>query len=75
MELYLPPTPSATLPETIDADLICTRLIPVSTRTLWRWIAAGTFPKPDLRIGHKVRLWRLETVRAWIDRQTAGEVP
>jgi len=40
----------------------------ISRRTLERLIAAGRFPKPDVRVG-RMGLWRPETVRAWLDGQ------
>jgi predicted DNA-binding transcriptional regulator AlpA len=42
------------------------KALSVGQRTLWRWIAAGTFPAPDLAIGAKIRRWRRETVLGWI---------
>ncbi len=45
--------------------------LPVGTRTLFRMISAGTFPKADIGIGGKLRLWKRETVEAWIDRNTS----
>src|SRR4051812_41595585 len=39
----------------------------VSRRALERERAAGRLPKPDLHIG-KMPLWRVETVRAWLER-------
>ena len=40
----------------------------ISARALWRWIAAGRFPQPDLRVG-RVRRWKVSTVVEWIDGQ------
>ena len=39
----------------------------VSRRFLERERAAGRFPKPDLRLGKAV-LWRVETIRGWLER-------
>ena len=39
----------------------------LSRRFLERERAAGRFPKPDLRLGKAV-LWRVETIRTWIER-------
>lgn len=36
----------------------------ICERTLWRWISAGMFPAPDLRVGKVVR-WRQGTLDAW----------
>jgi predicted DNA-binding transcriptional regulator AlpA len=41
----------------------------ISRRTLERERSAGRFPAPDLRIG-KMPLWRPETIRAWIERES-----
>lgn len=38
----------------------------VSDRGLRRWIGAGIFPKPDLRIGRNLR-WRESTIREFIN--------
>ena len=40
-------------------------LIDVSDRGLRRWIAAGKFPPPDVRIGRNLR-WRQSTIDAVI---------
>ncbi len=50
-----------------DAKVVA-KALSVGQRTLWRWIAAGTFPAPDLSIGAKVRRWRRETVLDWIEQ-------
>jgi hypothetical protein len=39
----------------------------VSRRFFERARAAGRLPKPDLRLG-KVPLWRVETIRTWLER-------
>jgi hypothetical protein len=40
----------------------------VSRRLLEQERAAGRLPKPDLRIG-RVSLWKVETIRSWLDSQ------
>lgn len=40
----------------------------ISQRTLWRWVSAGQFPKPDLSVG-RIRRWRAQTVQSWIESQ------
>ena len=45
----------------------------VGQRTLWRWVAAGTFPPPDISIGAKVRRWKRATVEAWIEHTAANK--
>jgi predicted DNA-binding transcriptional regulator AlpA len=42
------------------------RALGVSRRAVERERSAGRFPKPDLTIG-RMPLWRVETVRAWIE--------
>ena len=40
-------------------------MLNLSTRTVWRMLAAGRIPEP-VRIGGSVR-WRLARVRQWVD--------
>lgn len=39
-------------------------LLPFSSATLWRKVAAGEFPKPH-KISERVTGWRVEDVRQW----------
>lgn len=41
----------------------------ISDRCLRRWIAAGKFPRADVRIGSTLR-WRASTVKRWIEDNT-----
>ncbi len=43
-------------------------LVPVSKTTLWRHVAAGTFPAP-VKLFASVTAWRVDDVRRWIDAQ------
>lgn len=43
----------------------------VSVRTLWRWVADGTFP-PPVRYNRKLVRWRRSDLGRWIDSQTPG---
>ena len=43
-------------------------LVPVGASTLWRWVNAGTFPKP-VKLSARVTAWRCEDVRAWLYNQ------
>lgn len=45
--------------------------LPFSAPTLWRKVAAGTFPKP-FRLSERVTAWKVGDVRDWINAQTAG---
>jgi prophage regulatory protein len=42
--------------------------IPFSGATLWRKIAAGTFPQP-IKLGPRVTAWMLDDVLAWLAAQ------
>jgi predicted DNA-binding transcriptional regulator AlpA len=42
-------------------------MVGIARRTLFRLISQGAFPKADKAIGKKIRLWKPETVAAWID--------
>lgn len=43
-------------------------IVPVGASTLWRWVAAGTFPKP-VKLSERVTAWRAADVQAWVDAQ------
>ena len=43
-------------------------LVPVSKSTLWRHVAAGTFPAP-VKLFFGVTAWRVDDVRHWIQAQ------
>ena len=45
--------------------------LPFSAPTLWRKVAAGTFPKP-IKLSERVTAWNVGAVREWINAQTAG---
>lgn len=53
-------------PDTLDGDplvgigTVC-RMLGFADRTIRRWMTAGTFPKPDVRFGNRLR-WRLSTI-------------
>jgi len=56
------PTP----PELLTLAMIRRHYVPLGARTLFRMIAAGTFPKADIAIGGKTRFWKRSTVESWI---------
>jgi len=60
------------IPALLTKALIRKHYIPVGERTLDRWISEGTFPHPDISKGAKVRLWKRETVEAWIETAEGG---
>jgi predicted DNA-binding transcriptional regulator AlpA len=63
---------SQTLPATgflRQRDIVGT-IVPASSSTFWRWVNAGTFPKP-VKLSERVTAWRCEDVRAWVAQQGA----
>jgi len=44
------------------------RPLPVGKSTLWNWVKAGKFPSP-VKLSRGVTAWRVEDVRAFLDRQ------
>ena len=59
-------------PALLTLALVRRFYLPVGERTLFRMISAGTFPRADIGIGGKLRLWKRETVEAWIARGGCG---
>ena len=45
--------------------------LPFSAPTLWRKVAAGTFPKP-IKLSRRVTAWNVGAVRQWIAQQSAA---
>lgn len=45
-------------------------LVPVSASTLWQWVRDGKFPKP-VKLSERVTAWRVEDVRAYLERIAA----
>ena len=45
--------------------------LPFSGASLWRKVAAGTFPKP-LKLSERVTAWRVGDVRTWLNALTAA---
>ncbi len=66
----MPANPATSPPALVTKALILQFYVPAGARTLSRWISAGQFPRADICIGSKVRMWRRETVEGWIDAQT-----
>lgn len=46
-------------------------IVPVGSSTLWRWVNAGTFPKP-VKLSARVTAWRCEDIRTWLDSQRSA---
>ena len=53
-----------------NADSVVAPL-PFSAPTLWRKVAAGTFPKP-IKLSERVTCWKVSEVRAWMTAQAAA---
>lgn len=62
------------IPVLLNKAMIRRFYIPASERTLDRWISSGTFPRPDIAIGGKMRYWKRETVEAWIATWAQGSI-
>ena len=46
-------------------------LLPFSSATLWRKVAAGTFPKP-VKLSTRVTAWRVAEVRSFLNSAAGG---
>ena len=57
-------------PLLIKADEVA-RLVAISTRTLWRLVGAGLFPRP-VQVGRSTR-WRVADVEDWISRRSTEQ--
>jgi excisionase family DNA binding protein len=55
-----------TIPALLTLALIRQHYLPLGATTIFRMISAGKFPAADMQHGRKIRLWRRETVEAWI---------
>jgi len=53
-------------PALLTLAMIRRYYLPIASRTLFRLISSGRFPKADIGIGGKLRSWKRETVEAWI---------
>jgi predicted DNA-binding transcriptional regulator AlpA len=43
-------------------------LLPVGKSTWWQGVAAGRYPAPVRTLGARITAWRVEDIRALIDR-------
>jgi predicted DNA-binding transcriptional regulator AlpA len=70
----LPPSaPSPKQPERlIKRAVVLDRVGDVRAETLWRWIKAGTFPKPVRLPSSTLIVWRESEINAWIDARVKG---
>jgi predicted DNA-binding transcriptional regulator AlpA len=46
------------------------RILNIGKRTFERWLSSGRFPRPDIKVGPKISLWKPATVRAWIEAES-----
>ncbi len=67
-KFYLRLTDLASEPERKDKPARRGRY-PVSTGTIWRWIAEGKFPEPIKLVG--TTCWPVEVIEAWEQQQAA----
>jgi predicted DNA-binding transcriptional regulator AlpA len=61
-----------TIPALLTLAMIRKHYLPVGERTVFRMISSGKFPKADIGIGTKIRLWKRETIEAWIMASAGG---
>jgi predicted DNA-binding transcriptional regulator AlpA len=47
------------------------RKLGVSEMTVWRWLAAGRFPEPDVVVNRR-RFWKVSTVSSWMVANRPG---
>jgi hypothetical protein len=59
-------------PALMTMALVRKYYFPMGERTVFRLIATGQFPKADICMGGKIRLWKKETVESWITRNSNG---
>ena len=43
-------------------------IIPVSKSTWWAGVRTGRYPKPTRALGNRITAWRVEDIRALIER-------
>lgn len=71
MKRSLPETGYVRLSQIIGnpkAEPPITPIIPVSKSTWWAGVKSGRFPKPVKTLGPRIAAWRVEDIRALIER-------
>jgi predicted DNA-binding transcriptional regulator AlpA len=53
-------------PALLTLALVRQHYFPVGERTVFRLISSGRFPRADIRMGGKLRLWKRETIENWV---------
>jgi len=67
--------PDAPPPEYVTSREIAAR-INVNKTTLYRWVEAGKFPRPAIRLGTQQPRWRMSDYLAWEEaRKTESDKP
>ena len=51
--------------------MLVPKIVPIAPATLWRWVRAGTFPKP-VKLGANITAWRAKDVQRWLDEKAAA---
>lgn len=70
----LPETGFLRLPQIIGnpkAEPPIPAIIPVSKSTWWAGVQSGRYPQPIRSLGLRITAWRVEDIRALIDRSVA----
>jgi predicted DNA-binding transcriptional regulator AlpA len=68
---HLPETGYLRLPQIIGdrkADPPVRAVIPVSKSTWWAGVRTGRYPQPVRTLGSRITAWRVEDIRALIER-------
>lgn len=48
-------------------------IIPVSKSTWWSGVKTGRYPKPTRALGSRITAWRVEDIRALIERADSSD--
>lgn len=67
----LPETGFLRLPQIIgnpNAEPPIPPIIPVSKSTWWAGVKSGRYPKPTKSLGQRITAWRVEDIRALIEK-------
>jgi len=74
MSHQLPETGYLRLPQIIGdpkADPPIPAVIPISKSTWWEGVRSGRYPQPVRTLGRRITAWRVEDIRALIERAAA----
>jgi prophage regulatory protein len=76
MKHFLPETGYVRLPQIIgdpNANPPIPPIIPVSKSTWWAGVKTGRYPKPVRTLGPRITAWRVEDIRAFIERAGSAD--